>query len=78
MQRSMVHDAAVVRFRAAVLEAHGVETSRLRSADEIDAALAALTGVLALEGNFWTVGASTEGVIVVAGRRPDGPFRRER
>jgi predicted nuclease with RNAse H fold len=66
------------RWRAAVLEARGVSASGLRSPDEVDAALAALTGVLALEGEFWTVGDSTDGFIVVAGGRPDGPFPRER
>jgi predicted RNase H-like nuclease len=62
------------RWRAEVLEAHGVDTKRLRSTDAVDAALAALTGLLALEGKFWTVGDATEGVIVLPGKPPRGRF----
>lgn len=53
------------RFRRGVLERHGVDTSVLRSIDAVDAALAALTGILALEGEHSTVGDPTEGVILL-------------
>jgi predicted nuclease with RNAse H fold len=65
------------RWRAAVLDARGVDARQLRSTDEVDAALAALTGLFALKGRFWTVGDPGEGMIVLPGRRPEEPFRRE-
>lgn len=52
-------------FRRGVLERHGVDTSGLRSIDAVDAALAALTGVLALEGECSAVGDPAEGVILL-------------
>lgn len=54
-----------IRFRRGVLERHGVDTSVLRSIDAVDAALAALTGILALEGEHSMVGDPTEGVILL-------------
>ena len=54
-----------VRRRRAVLESAVVETAPLRNLDEVDAALAALTGVIALEGGATAVGDPAEGVIVV-------------
>lgn len=53
------------RFRRNVLESRGVETSSLRSADAVDAGLAALTGVLALEGECSVVGDADDGVILL-------------
>jgi predicted nuclease with RNAse H fold len=53
------------RFRRRVLAGCGVDTAGLRTGDAVDAALAALTGVLALEGGFSTLGDPDEGVIVV-------------
>jgi hypothetical protein len=47
------------------LEARRVDVATLRSQDEVDAALAALTGLLALEGEFVAVGDPDEGVIVL-------------
>ena len=58
----------------AVLEARGVDTRELRSVDGVDAALAALSGLMALEGKYCIVGSFAEGVIVLAGRRPAGAF----
>jgi len=66
------------RWRTAVLEAHGVETRGLRSTDEVDAALAALTGLMTLEGNFWFLGDPSEGVIVLPGRSRAGCYPQER
>lgn len=64
-------------WRRAVLEARGLEIALLRSPDLVDAALAALTGLLALQGDFTAVGDPDEGVIVVPLRElPSAPFRR--
>ena len=52
-------------WRRAVLERAGVDTGRLRSVDALDAALAALTGVLALAGRCEAVGDERDGVIVL-------------
>jgi hypothetical protein len=52
-------------FRRAVLAAHGVDSGSLMTLDAVDAALAALTGLLALEGSFSSLGEASEGVIVV-------------
>jgi predicted nuclease with RNAse H fold len=52
-------------FRRRVLDAHGVDHAALRSVDAVDAALAALTGVLALEGECTAIGDPTEGVILL-------------
>jgi predicted nuclease with RNAse H fold len=52
-------------FRRAVLTDHAVDHTRLESPDAVDAALAALTGVLALAGTFSTLGDPAEGVIVL-------------
>jgi len=64
-------------WRRSVLRACGVEVGGLRSMDQVDAALAALTGSLALEGRFSAPGDPKEGVIVVPARTlPAHPFRR--
>jgi len=52
-------------WRAQLLARRGVDAGSLRSPDQIDAALAALTGLLALEGTFCTVGDADGGVIVL-------------
>jgi len=52
-------------FRTGVLEAQGVDTSACPTIDRIDAALAALTGVLALAGQGSFVGDPCEGCILV-------------
>jgi predicted nuclease with RNAse H fold len=54
-----------VGFRRAVLAGHGVDTARLTTADAVDAALAALTGLLALDGTFSAVGEPSDGLIVL-------------
>jgi predicted RNase H-like nuclease len=53
------------RWRRAALEAAGLPTARLRTIDEIDAALCAVTGWYHLEGRTETFGDGTDGVIVV-------------
>ena len=65
------------RWRAAVLVGNGVDARKLRSADQIDAALAALTGLQALRGRFTALGDPLEGVIVVPSHAlPPPPYRR--
>jgi predicted nuclease with RNAse H fold len=52
-------------FRSRVLIDNGVDASALPTADRIDAALAALTGILALAGTYTAVGDPVEGVIML-------------
>ena len=59
-------DVSKVVFRRGVLAAAGVASAvPLPNIDRVDAALAALTGVLALEGRSCALGDPDEGVIVV-------------
>ena len=48
-----------------------METASLKSLDHIDAALAALTGLLALDGHACWQGEPSEGVIVLPCRTED-------
>ncbi len=62
-------------WRRSILRTHGIDG--MRSADQVDAALAALTGLFALRGNFTALGDPAEGVIVLPSRTlPPGPYRR--
>lgn len=64
-------------WRRGVLGAHGVDARALRSADQVDAALAALTGQYALQRRFSAPGDPREGQIVLpAATLPAHPFRR--
>lgn len=64
-------------WRASVLQAGGVNVDGLRSLDQIDAALAALTGLKALAGRCSALGDPLEGVIVLPARSlPAGPYTR--
>ena len=64
-------------WREGVLHAQGVRTDELTSIDRIDAALAALTGLLALDGRRFAPGDPTEGVIMLpVSTLPATPFRR--
>lgn len=64
-------------FRTDVLRAQGVSLDGLRSMDQLDAALAALTGLLALDGFCFAPGDPKEGVIVLPARSlPPPPYRR--
>ncbi len=58
-------------WRRGVLESHDVNTVALRNGDQIDAALAALTGLLALDGRACWQGKPSEGVIVLPCRTED-------
>jgi predicted nuclease with RNAse H fold len=69
-------DARKRAWREAVLRANGVRTDELGSPDRIDAALAALTGLLALDGKRFAPGDPNEGVIVVPSNSlPATPYR---
>ncbi len=57
-----------VQFRRQVLHARGVDNGPLPDIDRVDAALAALTGLLALEGQWSHVGDPDEGVILLPAR----------
>ncbi|MGH2635311.1 MAG: DUF429 domain-containing protein [Actinomycetota bacterium] len=64
-------------WRRQVLRSQGIDARVLRSADQVDAALAALTGRFALERRFSAPGDPREGQIVVpAVALPAHPFRR--
>ena len=64
-------------FRESVLRSQLVPVKGLRSQDQIDAALAALTGILALRGRSTALGDPKEGVIVLpVAALPARPFRR--
>jgi len=65
-------------WRAGVLRARHVPTAQLRTLDHVDAALAALTGVIALElGDPFAPGVPAEGRIVVPARVvPADGYRR--
>jgi predicted nuclease with RNAse H fold len=52
-------------FRRAVLRAEGIDESALVNADRVDAALAALTGLRALKGEWSAVGDAEEGAILL-------------
>jgi predicted nuclease with RNAse H fold len=70
-------DVGKAAWRTAVLRGQGVDPDGLRSADQIDAALAALTGLRALQGRCTALGDPLEGVIVLPARTlPARPFRR--
>jgi len=53
------------QWREAALESAGVATTSLRSLDAIDAALAALTGLFALDGRFTALGTASDGMILL-------------
>lgn len=64
-------------WRERILRAHDIDPRPLRSIDQVDAALAALTGLKALEGRFTALGDPKEGAIVIPIRTlPAVPYRR--
>ena len=68
---------AKATWRRSVLEAAGVDTSALRTLDHLDAALAALTALLAWQGCYFTLGDPDEGLMVLPGQPPAGRYPRE-
>jgi len=70
-------DASKRDFRRAALRTRGVDVAPLRSIDQLDATLAALTGLLAARGQCFAPGDPKEGIIVLPARSlPPPPFRR--
>jgi predicted nuclease with RNAse H fold len=66
-------------FRRHTLHQCGVDVAALATPDQIDAALAALTGLFALEGRHCGVGDPDEGVILLpVPQAPDAPLPRRR
>jgi predicted nuclease with RNAse H fold len=64
-------------WRSSVLRAHDVPTEGLRGPDQVDAALAALTGLLALGRKRTALGDPVEGLIVLpASTLPPRPYSR--
>ena len=64
-------------WRSGILHGAGIGARGLGTMDQVDATLAALTGLLALEGRTTALGDPTEGVIVLPARTlPSRPFRR--
>jgi len=59
------HGMRTKDWRQRVLRAHDVRTDGLRTLDQVDAALAALTGLFVLEGRHTFLGDGAEGVIVL-------------
>lgn len=57
-----------LRFRTAVLRDHGVDVSALRTQDQVDAALGALTGLKALAGDFTAIGEPEDGLLLLPSR----------
>ena len=75
--RGLSKGRAKREWRRSVLRAHGVDTENLPSADQVDAALAALTGLYALGGRCFAPGDPLEGVIVLpASTLPPPPYPR--
>lgn len=63
-------------WRTGVLRAAGVRTDELTTGDRVDAALCALTGLLALQGKRFSPGDPREGVIVLpVASLPARPYR---
>jgi predicted nuclease with RNAse H fold len=65
-----------VRWRRELLRTIGMDIAQLGSLDQVDAALAAVTGIAALRGEFVAVGNPAEGVIVLpTPALPSGGYR---
>jgi hypothetical protein len=63
------------RWRRSVLAHRGIQDKGFQSIDLVDAALAALTGLEALDGTYCAVGDPREGVIVLPARQlPSGRY----
>jgi predicted nuclease with RNAse H fold len=62
-------------WRERVLRMQGVRTEELRTIDQLDAALAALTGLIVLEGRHFAPGDPKEGAIVLPTAAPAAKYR---
>lgn len=68
-------DVSKHRFRRTILRKAGVPEDQLETADRVDAALGALTGLIALDGGHSAVGDPSEGMILLpVARVPDQPL----
>lgn len=63
------------QWRERVLKLQGVRTEELTTVDRLDAALAALTGLLVLDGHETHFGDPSEGVIVIPTSAPAPTYR---
>jgi predicted nuclease with RNAse H fold len=75
--RLRLADESKLQYRRDVLRSSGV-TGELPTLDRVDAALGALTGVLAVEGRHGWVGDPDEGVILLPTQLPVARFARAR
>lgn len=66
--RAREHAESKLEFRRQVLRSQRVDDGPLPGIDRVDAALAALTGLLAIEGQWDCVGDPDEGVILLPAR----------
>lgn len=73
-----LRDLSKRAWRRGILVESGCELSRLTNLDLIDAALAALTGLRALDGEFTAVGDPCEGVIILPVRTLASRYSRPR
>ena len=65
-------------FRRSTLDRAGIANRGLATADQVDAALGALTGLIALRGGHCAVGDPDEGVILLpVDRLPDAPLTHD-
>lgn len=62
-------------WRASVLARAGVAVAGLSTNDVVDAALAAYTGLLALNGDVTTLGSERDGFLVVPAKFAERPYR---
>jgi hypothetical protein len=68
---------AKLAFRSSVLRDHGVDATALDTQDRVDAALGALTGIRALEGDDTAIGEASDGLLVLPVRPLPGRLRRD-
>lgn len=69
--------ASKKRWRLRILRSEGVRVADLHTLDQIDAALASLTGLMAMElREPFAPGVPAEGLIVLPTRVPPGPYSR--
>ena len=68
--RHRTRSESKVAFRRHVLRAEGIDEAELPNADRVDAAVAALTGLKALRGDWSAVGDAAEGAVLLPVKNP--------